>query len=190
LHAALELLREVGYRSVTVEAIAARAGVGKQTIYRWWPSRAAVVLEAYVAEASVSVPYPDTGSLKSDLLKYLTDSFASLQGKQGQTLRGLAAEAQLDAEFEQEFLDSFILTRRAGFTEILTRAIERGELPDDIDSEVLTDMIYGAKWFRLLFRHAPLDEGLALRVVHIIERLSPQGPEKEAAHPASKEMKT
>src|SRR3954471_7262811 len=70
LQAALDLLEQDGYRALTIEAIAARAGVGKQTIYRWWPSKAAVVLEAFTVNAATQIPQPNTGSLQQDLQKF------------------------------------------------------------------------------------------------------------------------
>src|SRR5208282_1654323 len=137
LKAAMELLTEVGYRGVTIEGIAARAGVGKQTIYRWWPSRAAVVMEASVRAAADSAPDPDTGTLETDLQKFLAGSFVSLQGTAGQVLRGMVAEAQLDAEFRTQFVETFIMTRRAGLVQILRRARKRKELSQDVDPELL-----------------------------------------------------
>lgn len=173
LRAAMELLSQGDYKSVTIEAIAAKAGVGKQTIYRWWPSRAAVLLEAYVEEASTSVPSPETGSLRTDLLKCLQISFASLQGTPARILRELAAEAQIDAEFEEAFRRAFVLPMLTSLAEILSRAHKRGELSADVDDGVLTEMIVGAQWFRLLFDHAPLDAHLAVKIADLVERLMP-----------------
>ncbi len=171
LKAAVGLLEEIGYRAITIEKIAAKAGVGKQTIYRWWPSRAAVVLEASVQAAADAAPYPDTGSLLTDLRAFLTASFVSLDGPTGPVLRGLVAEAQLDEEFRQQFVESFIRPRRAGLIEILRRGAGRGELSADVNPELLADMIYGAKWNRLLFGHASLDARMASQMVKLVSCL-------------------
>ncbi len=128
LQATVDVLAQAGYRALTIEAIAARAGVGKKTIYRWWPSKAALALEALTAHANVHVPFRDTGSLSGDLLAYFERSFPALQGESGTLLRGLAAEAQLDANFAQDFQRLFIVPRREALVALLQRGVQRGEL--------------------------------------------------------------
>ncbi|HLZ63022.1 MAG TPA: TetR/AcrR family transcriptional regulator [Ktedonosporobacter sp.] len=173
LQAAREILEQEGYRAMTIEAIAARAGVSKKTIYRWWPSKAAVALEALAAYTDELVPFPDTGSLERDLLTYFEYSIAGLRSPSGDMLRGLAAEAQLDPEFEREFQRSFIVPRKEDLVALLKRGAQRGELAPDIDLHVLADMIYGAKWYRLLLYPSPLDDTFARELVAIIRHLKP-----------------
>jgi AcrR family transcriptional regulator len=165
------VLGEVGYNSATIEAIAARARVGKKTIYRWWSSKAELVLEALAIITEKHVPFPDTGSLKEDLLAYFESSFAGLQAKSGTALSGLAAEAQLDPKFAREFQRSFIVPRKEGLVTLLKRGVERGELTSGIDVDVLGDLIYGAKWYRFLLYPAPLDSAFAREITEIILRL-------------------
>jgi AcrR family transcriptional regulator len=172
LQATLEVLSQVGYRAMTIEAIATRAGVGKKTIYRWWPSKAAVALEALTASTEEQVPFPDTGSLAGDLTTYFEQSFAGLRGKAGTALSGLAAEAQLDPEFAREFQRVFIVPRKQGLVALLQRGVQRGELAPDTNLDVLADLIYGAKWYRFLLYPAPLDAAFAHEIVEIILRLS------------------
>ena len=171
LQATREVLEQVGYRAMTIEAIAARAGVGKKTIYRWWPSKAAVALEALTTSIDALTHFPDTNSLGTDLLTYFEQSFSGLQGKSGTVLSGLAAEAQLDQEFAQQFQQSFIVPMKAGLVSLLQRGQQRGELAENINLEVLADLIYGAKWYRFLLYPAPLDEAFARDIVQIILRL-------------------
>ena len=171
LQAALELLMQDGYRALTIEGIAARAGVGKQTIYRWWPSKGAVVLEAYATYADILVPHPNTGSLRTDLQQHLEWAFESLEGKGGEILRGLMAEAQLDEAFGKEFQRVFLWARRDSLVALLQRGIERGELPPDSDPGLLADIIYGAKWYRLMSQHAPLDKAFAQQLVDLVMHL-------------------
>ena len=172
LQATRDELEEVGYRDMTIEGIAARAGVGKKTIYRWWPSKAALALEVLAASPGEYAPFSDTGSLKEDLLAYFEYSFAGLQGKFGTVLSGLAAEAQLDPEFAHEFQQVFIVPRKKGLVALLQQAVQRGELAADTNLEVLADLIYGAKWYRFLLYPAPLDAAFAREIVEIIMRLS------------------
>ncbi len=171
LRATMDVLAEVGYRAMTIEAIAARAGVGKKTIYRWWPSKAAVALEALTAHADTHVPFLDTGSLKGDLLTYFERSFPGLQGESGTLLRGLAAEAQLDPDFARDFQRVFIVPRREALVMLLKRGTQRGELAAATDLDVLADLIYGAKWYRFLLHPAPLDDAFAQEIVELILRL-------------------
>jgi AcrR family transcriptional regulator len=172
LQATMEVLSQEGYRDTTIEAIAARAGVGKKTIYRWWPSKAAVVLEAITVYAEVNAPFSDTGSLQGDLLTYFERSFPGLQGKAGTALSGLAAEAQLDPEFASEFQRMFIVPRKEALIALLQRGVDKGEIAPDTNLDVLADLIYGAKWYRLLLYPAPLDEAFAREIVELIMRLS------------------
>jgi len=171
VRAAMDELSESGYDATTIEAIAARAGVGKKTIYRWWPSKAELVLEVVTANTEARAPFPDTGSLRGDLLTYLKRSFAGLRAKSGTALSGLTAEAQLDRKFAHEFQRQFIVPRREGLVALLRRGVQRGELAPDINVEVLADLIYGAKWYRFLLYPAPLDSAFASQMVGIILRL-------------------
>jgi AcrR family transcriptional regulator len=171
LQATREVLEEVGYRDMTIEAIAARAGVGKKTIYRWWSSKAAVALEALITSSDAHAPFPDTGSLEGDLLAYFEQAFPALRGKSGTVLSGLAAEAQLDPDFAREFQRTFIVPRKAELIELLRRDQQRGELAPDTNLDVLADLIYGAKWYRFLLYPAPLDATFARELVALILRL-------------------
>ncbi len=171
LQATREVLEQVGYRAMTIEAIAARAGVGKKTIYRWWPSKAAVALEALTAYARAHTPFSDTGSLEGDLLAYFEYAFPVLQGKSGTVLSGLAAEAQLDTAFAHEFQRVFIVPQKAALVALLQRDVQRGELTPDTNLDVLADLIYGAKWYRFLLYPAPLDDAFAREIVALILRM-------------------
>jgi AcrR family transcriptional regulator len=160
LDAAFRLLSDPG-ATVTIDAIAAEAGVGKQTIYRWWPSKGAVVADAMARYAVATVPDPDTGSLIGDLTAFLTDSFRGLADENYATrLRQIVAAAQTDPAVA-EVLASFTAIRRAALRAILERASEHGELAPDADLDMLVDMAYGVLYYRLLVRHAPLDERAA-----------------------------
>jgi AcrR family transcriptional regulator len=171
LQATMEILKQEGYRAMSIEAIAARAGVGKKTIYRWWPSKASVALEALTAYTEVHVPFSDTGSLEGDLTTYFELSFPGLQGKSGTVLSGLAAEAQLDPEFAREFQRTFIVPRKEALVALLQRGVQRNELTPDTNLDVLADLIYGAKWYRFLLYPAPLDDAFAREIVKLILRL-------------------
>ncbi len=166
LAATVELLETEGYKALTIEGIAQKAGVGKQTIYRWWPSKAAIVMEAYTQKASERIPLPDRGSVYLDLQELLKRLFLVLTTTSaGAVMSSLMAEAQIDAEFAQTFRDGFIATRRQVMRELLERGRDRGELRADVDLELVIDALYGSMWYRLLNKHAPLNNQFAEELV-------------------------
>jgi AcrR family transcriptional regulator len=127
LDAAFELLGEVGYGRMAVEGIASRAGSGKQTIYRWWPGKADVLLEALQAKADLYISIADQGSYEQELRTFLTDSarLGRRRPEITEALRALMAEAQVDRRFAERF-DVFLWGRRAALTTIVERASGTG----------------------------------------------------------------
>ena len=161
LDAAFRLLSGPEADELTIEAIAAEAGVGRQTIYRWWPSKGAVLADALIRHARVVVPERDTGTFAGDLAAFLTDSFAGL-AEQGYAarLRQIVAVAQQD-EHVARLLADFTAVRRAALRALLKRGRDAGELSQDANLDMLVDMAYGVLYYRLLVGHAPLDEKAA-----------------------------
>ena len=161
LQAANELLESEGFAAVTVEKIAERAEVSKATVYRWWPNRAAVVMDGFLATVSSEVPFPHTGDALEDLrlhMRRLTEAFG---GKIGRTVAALIAEGQTDPELAEALRSRWLSVRRAEAKEILELGIERGELRDDLDPKVAVDVLYGPIYYRMLVGHAPLDDVFA-----------------------------
>ena len=124
LDAAVEILIDTGYRGLTLHKIAARAGVGRQTLYRWWGSKADIVLEAFARRTAQDIPVPDTGRAKSDLVQLMEESGAVLKDVSGPIVLGLLAEAALDGEFAVKFWKFFQSRRRKVVREILARGID------------------------------------------------------------------
>jgi len=171
LAAAIELAVEVGYAGLTIEGIAARAGVGKQTIYRWWPSKADVLLEAGAVKADRFVPVDDQGSYRADLRAFLRASYAmGNQPRFADVLRTLMAEAQLDRDFGERFRVSFLERRRDALAVITDRARERGDLPAHPDPATVADIVFGTIWYRMLATRRPLDEALADDLIGVLAR--------------------
>jgi AcrR family transcriptional regulator len=168
LAAAIEELEEHGYAALTIEGIAARAGAGKQTIYRWWDSKADVVLEAILELAESRIPIPDEGSLPADLTAFLKASFR--QRGQRPVLVGLMADAILDPAFAAAFRERFLFARRAALREVLERAVGRGEIGAGADLELLLDVVFGVLWYRLLVEHAPLSEAAGEQLAALVVR--------------------
>ena len=169
LEAAAELLEERGYAGVAIERIAARAGVGKQTIYRWWPSKTAIFIEIYNECAAQTLSDLDTGSVGADLRNLLRGMFTLFQTTSaGPAMRGMIAEAQSDPEAARAFREEFMVRRRAVTRSILEKGVARGELRQDLDLEVAIDVLTGAVWQRLLQGHAPMNDNYAEGVVEVI----------------------
>ncbi|GAA4610549.1 TetR/AcrR family transcriptional regulator [Actinoallomurus liliacearum] len=167
LKATHDELLERGYGGLTMEGIAARAGVGKQTIYRWWRSKADVALDSLLNVASEGIPIPDEGGLEADLSAFLSRTFG-MQESEGPVLKGLLAQSLLDPEFAEAFRDHFLAGRRAALRTVLNQAVARGEIPADADLGLLHDVVYGVLWYRLLFRTAPLDDEAARGIASLI----------------------
>ena len=164
-------MEEHGYGALSMEGIARSAGVSKQTLYRWWRSKAAVVLEAVNAAARGVAPAPDTGSLEADLRRFVRDTFRGA-GRSGPVLAGLMAAAQLDPEFAEAFRNDFLAARRAVLAGILERGRARGELAAQVEPEILVDVVFGTLWYRILAGHAPLDRWFADRLTDALLTLA------------------
>jgi AcrR family transcriptional regulator len=158
LTATVDLLRDGGLDSLTIDAIAQAAGVGRQTIYRWWPSKGAMLAEAMGLLAAAVVPPRESGSFTADLTGFWVDSFRSLADPGlARGLRDVAAEAQHD-EHVAEALAGFTAQRRAALRAVLQRGVDQGQLSPAADLDLLVDLGYGFLWYRLLVGHRPLNE--------------------------------
>ncbi|MGW4383657.1 TetR/AcrR family transcriptional regulator [Kitasatospora sp. NPDC004531] len=170
LAAAFELLGEVGYARLTVEGIAARAGAGKQTVYRWWPGKADVLLEAVVAHARQHIALPETGDHTADLRTFLSATFAAATPRTADALRALIAEAQIDPAFGERFRETLLRPRREALATLLDRARAAGRLAPHLTTPTAVDLAFGALWYRLLGTGDPLDDDLADLLTHTLLR--------------------
>lgn len=155
LQATIELVAEVGLAGMTVDAVAARAGVGKATIYRRWPSKEELLLEAW--RSRVPPPeVPDTGTLEGDLLSFLVLLAPTEESRRQSTFPHMIAAARINPEVRVRFQE-FVSARREPVRSILRRGIERGELPADTDVEVLYDLVMAPFFYRWLISDGPID---------------------------------
>jgi AcrR family transcriptional regulator len=170
LSAAAELLLERGLAAVSMDAVAERAGVSKATIYRWWPSKETLALDALYQEWTDAGPEPaDTGSLRDDLLALLLP-WASRVGNRpyGRVIGALITEAQSDPAFGEMYRERFVEPRREQVRVILRRAATRQEIAPGTDAEAAIDVLYGPLYHRLLHGHAPLNAEFVRDVVGIV----------------------
>jgi AcrR family transcriptional regulator len=167
LEAARELLLQHGLGSISMDAVAERAGASKATIYRWWPSKELLALDALFSEwAPGPAARYDTGSLEGDLLALIRPWARQLTAQPyGRVIAALVTRAQSDPGFAEEYRARFVQPRREQGRAIFARAIDRGEIPADTDVEAALDLLYGPFYHRLLHGHAKLSDRFTRTVV-------------------------
>ncbi|MGB6686815.1 MAG: TetR/AcrR family transcriptional regulator [Terracidiphilus sp.] len=163
--ATLQLLTEKPLRDISMEEIAREAGVGKATIYKWWPSKAYVALDAFFRKTNRMVPTHDTGSTKRDIQQQLRSAMVFYRSPAGRILGQFVAEAQSDKEFASLFRERFLKPRREATGVVFDRGVKRGEIDQNLDRELVLDLIYGPAVYRMMVGHAPLDRKVADRIV-------------------------
>jgi AcrR family transcriptional regulator len=164
MDAAMELLAERGYDGLTMEGVAARAGVAKTTVYRRWPSRAQLVLEV-ANRVAAPVRLTPTGDLRHDLVSALRDIIGVLDAP---LARRIVPRILADAGESEELtavLSAFWTNRRGRLRELLTAGVESGEIRPDLDLDVAADALYGPVWYRYLVTRAPLTASAAEAIV-------------------------
>ncbi len=158
LKAALYLLERNPMRKVTADAIARRAGVSKATIYKWWPNKSMVALDAYLGGMTERVVMPDTGSAELDFRIQLKSVTTFYKSPLGRLFCQFIAEGQSDPQFLTMFRDRFLTVRRDAARVMWQRGVTRGEIRPEIDAEIVLDLVYGPMVFRLLVGHGELND--------------------------------
>jgi len=169
LSAAARILRRDGFAGLTMERVAAESGAAKTTLYRRWPTKAALCMDLYLDVAGRELHDPDTGDVARDL-EHILLSVVRLQTRTvaGPAFLGLIAEAQLNPQSRSAFLGEFAERRRGVTCAALRRAIRRGELRPSTDVDLVVDALGGAVTFRLLQGHAPLNQRFAAALVALV----------------------
>jgi AcrR family transcriptional regulator len=188
LEAAAELLLARGLGAVSMDAVADRAGVSKATIYRWWPTKETLALDALYHEWASVPAARDTGSLRGDLLSLLRPwARLAVSRPYGRVIGALLTEAQTDPAFAAEYRARFVEPRRDQAREIFQRAIKRGEIPPSTKVEVAIDLLYGPLYHRLLHGHAPLNDHFVRDVIDLA--LDGIAPARQATGSARRESR-
>jgi AcrR family transcriptional regulator len=176
LAAAGQLVLEGGLTAATMEAIAARAGVSKRTLYKYWPSRGAVALEGFMRSAATSWSLPENATVAESLEALVTaavDLFTETPA--GPLMRSLVADAQSQDEIALALRDQWLRPRRAVAADLIRKAIRDGEFRADLDVEVVLDLLFAPVYYRLLLGHESLDTQFAVTSVrHLVAGLSPR----------------
>lgn len=164
LHVARALFAKGGYAAATVEGVAARAGVAKTTIYRWWPNRAALLVEVLVEEAAAAAPPPDGGDPLRALRAEMRSIAVAANGFSGRLLTSLLGQAQQDPDVRTALLQGLFYPRREASAEAIRRAQAAGALRSDAPPQVAVDLFFGPLFFRVFVRHAPVTDAFVRRV--------------------------
>lgn len=153
LRSALKLLGKNGFPDLTIEAVAAHAGVGKATVYRWWPNKAALIADAFASTTTRKLDFPDTGSVRRDLSQQMRQVIKIFLSRRGRILAAILAAGQSDGDLITAFRERFMRPRRQEAYVTLRRGIARGELRKGMDLDLLLDSLYGPIYMRFLIRH-------------------------------------
>ncbi|MEU2617847.1 TetR/AcrR family transcriptional regulator [Streptomyces sp. NPDC007157] len=168
LDATRALLTEQGYSTLTIEGVAAAAGVGKSTIYRWWPNKEALVADA-LAEVFRAEEIPDQGDTRAEVRQAVDMTIRNYANEDlAASLPALAAGLLPHPELMARFRETFLRRKRQNIDVVLRRGMERGDLPSGLDTELVQDLWAGAILYRRLMIGSSLDDDLAERLVELV----------------------
>jgi AcrR family transcriptional regulator len=169
LRSTLKLLRQDGgFAELSIEAIAADANVGKTTVYRWWPTKGALVADAFSTSAEHELRFPNTGSVQNDMTLQMKGLIRIFRSKRGKVVAALLAGGQSDPELLEAYRERFLWPRRRQAYQTLQRGVDRGELPAGCDFDLILDSLYGPILMRFLIRHVKLEESFADEVCGMV----------------------
>jgi AcrR family transcriptional regulator len=168
LRSTLDLLRRRGFPDLSIEAIAEHADVGKATVYRWWPNKAALVAEAFTQSSMEELRFPDSGSVRDDVSTQMKHLVRILRGRRGRVVAALLGGGQSDPELIEAFRERFLWPRRHDAYAILRRGVDRGELPPNVNFDLVLDTLYGAIYMRFMIHHRPLTEDYVDEVCDLV----------------------
>ena len=169
LDATRELLAEGGVHGLTVEGVAARAGVAKTTIYRRWRSKDELAFAVLIDMVEQFVATPDLDDTRAELVAFVGAAVRILGTTlMGRVMQGLVSDLAADPELARRFREQVVATRVAEVHRLVERGIERGDLRADTDRQLIHELLFGPVYYRLMLSGAPLDEGLAERVVDAV----------------------
>jgi AcrR family transcriptional regulator len=167
LQAGLELLEEMSFAEITTDAIAERASSSKATIYRWWPNKDAVLVEAFRETVALELPFPNTGDLREDIRLQLENFMKLIAGRRGRIFTAFVAAAQSDPDVADTFQRIWREPRRRALIAVLER--HRGkQMREDADLEMVLDALYGPLYYRLLTGNRKFSDGYADALTEIV----------------------
>jgi len=168
LRSTLKLLGENGFPDLTMEAVAACANVSKATVYRWWSNKAVLIADAFASSTTRKLHFPDTGSVRADMNQQMRQVVKVFRSRRGRILAAILAAGQSDRRVIAAFRERFMKPRRQEAYATLRRGILRGELPKNVDMDLLLDSLYGPIYMRFLIRHDKLTPEFADRLCKLV----------------------
>jgi AcrR family transcriptional regulator len=168
LEAAWELSQTDGFHKLTIEKIAEQARVGKATIYKWWPNKTAIIMDALFSKSMLKSPLPNTGVLQQDLLLQAVTLVDFLRSMEGKLLIELIAEGQFDVKVAEECLVRYFIPRRENSKVLLRRGIARKELKESAELDMIIDMVFGPLFYKLLITKDAVSQEYIERLVDIV----------------------
>jgi AcrR family transcriptional regulator len=168
-----ELLQTNCVKHLSIELIAREAGVGKTTIYRWWPNKVAVVMDALIAKLVPETSFPEKETVTASVTAQMQSLITAFSGIYGRIIGQIIAEGQACADTLASYREQFLYPRREVAKAVIQKGIDQGEFDPTLDPELAIDILYGAIYFRLLVGHLPLDadfaEQLPQRVLKVLQ---------------------
>jgi AcrR family transcriptional regulator len=168
LRSTLKLLGKSGFSDLTMEGVAEHADVGKATVYRWWPNKAALVADAFAGSTTRKLHFPDTGSVCTDMSQQMRQLVKIFLSRRGRIVSAILSAGQSDRAVIAAFRERFLKPRRREAYATLRRGIARGELRKDVDMDLLLDSLYGPIYMRFLIRHDKLTPDFVDRLCELV----------------------
>jgi len=168
LRSTLKILGKRGFAGFKIEEVAERAGVGKATVYRWWPNKGALIADAFASSTRHNLRFPDTGSVYSDMSQQMRQLAKVFCSQRGRIVSAILAAGQTDKEVIEAFRERFLWPRRREAYATLHRGVVRGELPKNLDPDLLLDSLYGPIYMRFLIQHDRLTPEFVDRLCHTV----------------------
>jgi len=159
LDATFRLLEQEGFDRLSIEGVASLAGVGKTTIYRWWPGKGVLAVEAFLDAVAPAIAFPSTASARADLLSQMRLLAEIYRGPTGRFVREMIGAGQSDPDMREAFIEGFLAPRREAAREVFRRGQANGEFRPGLDPDVAIDSVYGAIYYRLLVSSGSIDDG-------------------------------
>lgn len=168
IRSTLRLLKGVGFNDLRMETVAARAGVGKATVYRWWPNKAELVIDAFASAVEEELRFPEAGRVLEALHQQMRRWVVIFRSPLGQIVATVIGAGQSDPEILKAFRAHWVEPRRVEARKLLRQAAENGEIRGDLEPDAVLDLLYGPLYLRLLLRHAALDESFVDTVFDVV----------------------
>jgi AcrR family transcriptional regulator len=168
IRSTLALLKRTGFHELSIEAVAAHAGVGKATVYRWWANKGELVIHAFVSAVEKELRFPSAGPVLQSIHVQMRRWAVIFRSPLGQIVATIIGAGQSEPEILKAFRSHWVEPRRLEARKLLSLAMKNGEIRSDLDPDAVLDLLYGPLYIRLLLKHAPLNEEFVDTVFEIV----------------------